>query len=167
RRYGFDFVSFHLSIKDKGKVKAMVVGDYALQIGQGIILGAGFSPGKGAEAITSIKRGNLGLRPYTSAIESGFFRGVGATINHKRMDLTVFYSNAYRDALETEALDSLSDEQSYITAVRASGLHRTESEIAAMATIKERTIGGNLNYSSPKSQITLGLTGVYTHLSIP
>lgn len=165
-RYGFDFSSFHLSIKNKGKIKAIVVGDYILQIGQGVVLGAGFSPGKGAEAITTIKRGNLGLRPYTSAIESGFFRGVGATVNHKSIDLTVFYSSVYRDAMTNQVQDS-TEEQSYITSVRASGLHRTESEIAAMATTRERVVGGNLNYTSPKGQIVLGVTGLHTNYSIP
>ena len=165
-RYGFDFGSFHFSVKNKGKVKAAVMGDYALQIGQGVVLGAGFSPGKGAEAITTIKRGNLGLRPYTSAVESGFFRGLGATISHNNIDLTVFYSNVYRDALESQAQDS-TDAQPYITAIRASGLHRTESEIAAMATTKERTIGGNVNYTSPKGQVVLGVTGVLTNYSMP
>ena len=166
-RYGFDFSSFHLSIRNKGRIKAAVVGDYALQIGQGLVLGAGFAPGKGAEAITSIKRGNLGLRPYTSAVESGFFRGLGATINYNSVDLTVFYSSVHRDALENQVQDSLSNEYAFITAIRASGLHRTESEIAAMATTKERTVGGNVNYASPKGQIILGLTGMYTHYSMP
>ncbi len=166
-RYGFDFGSFHLSVRNKGKIKSAVVGDYALQIGQGMVLGAGFAPGKGAESITSIKRGNLGLRPYTSAMESGFFRGVGATINHKNIDLTAFYSSVYRDALENQIQDSLMNDQFYITTIRASGLHRTDSEIAAMATTRERTVGGNLNYASPKGQVILGVTGMYTQYSIP
>lgn len=165
-RYGFDFGSIHLSVKNKGRIKAAVVGDYALQIGQGVVLGAGFSPGKGAEAITTIKRGNLGLRPYTSAIESGFFRGFGATVNHKSLDFTVFYSNVYRDAMENQIQDS-TDGQSYITAVRVSGLHRTDNEIAAMATTKERAVGGNLNYTLPKGQMVLGVTGVVTNYSVP
>lgn len=166
RRYGFDFTSFHIAVKNREKIRAVVVGDYVLQIGQGVVLGAGFSPGKGAEAITSIKSGNLGLRPYTSAVESGFFRGVGVTVHHNHVDLTVFYSNAYRDALENQVHDS-TDQQSYITTIRATGLHRTDSEVATMATTGERVVGGNLNYTSPKGQIVLGLTGVHTNYSIP
>src|SRR5690606_29752456 len=52
KRYGADFVSFHVAVKDVGKIKKIVAGDYQLQFGQGLVLGAGFAPGKGSETIT-------------------------------------------------------------------------------------------------------------------
>lgn len=167
KRYGLDFWSFHIGVKDKGKLKTLVLGDYAMQFGQGLLLGAGFAPGKGAEPIATIKRGNLGIRPYTSIIESGFFRGIGATIGFNKLDLTAFYSHNFRDAAEHLNTDSLSNEDTYISSLQVSGLHRTANEIAAKSAIKEQGVGTNLSYSSSNHRILLGLTAVYTDFSVP
>src|SRR5690606_23444563 len=74
-----DFLSFHLGIFEKKYIRAIVIGDYQMQFGQGLIMGAGFSLGKGAETIASIKKSNVGIRPYTSVSEAGFFRGIASS----------------------------------------------------------------------------------------
>lgn len=167
KRYGFDFWSFHIAVKNKGQLKTLVLGDYSLQLGQGLLLGSGFAPGKGAETITTIKRGNLGIRPYTSTLESGFFRGVGATIGINKLNLTTFYSHNFRDAIEHVNTDSLSNEEAYISSLQTSGLHRTTNEIAAKSTIREQVIGTSLDYSFQNNKILLGLTAIYTDFSMP
>ncbi|RYG24212.1 MAG: helix-hairpin-helix domain-containing protein, partial [Chitinophagaceae bacterium] len=45
RRYGADFFSAHFQLYNKGIFKAIAIGDYNLQIGQGLILSSGFSAG--------------------------------------------------------------------------------------------------------------------------
>lgn len=78
-QYDADFWSFHAMLYNQGKFEKIVVGDFQLQYGQSLVFGSGFSIGKGAETITTIRRNNTGLRPYTSVLETGFFRGAAFT----------------------------------------------------------------------------------------
>lgn len=72
RRYGADFLSYHFMLENKGRWKRIAFGDYQLQIGQGLVLSAGFTVGKGAETVETVRRNQLGIRPFTSAMETGF-----------------------------------------------------------------------------------------------
>src|SRR5690606_23158683 len=60
RLYGFDFYSAHVQLYDRGAFKTIALGDYQLQFGQGLLLSSGFSVGKGAETITTVRRSQLG-----------------------------------------------------------------------------------------------------------
>ncbi|MDZ7646335.1 MAG: hypothetical protein U5K54_03650 [Cytophagales bacterium] len=60
------FFSFHAQVLNKGKFKNLIVGDYQAQFGQGLILGSAFGIGKSAEAVTTIRRPNIGFMPYSS-----------------------------------------------------------------------------------------------------
>ena len=72
-----DFWSAHLMLENQGKFRKLIVGDYQLQLGQGLLFGAGFGVGKGAETVNALQRVTLGIRPYTSVLEGGFLRGAG------------------------------------------------------------------------------------------
>src|SRR5690606_28638241 len=48
QRYGFDFYSASLLLKNQGKIRSLVLGDYALQFGQGLAMWNGLAFGKGA-----------------------------------------------------------------------------------------------------------------------
>jgi hypothetical protein len=76
---GFDFYSAHLQLINKGPLVNLVAGDYVAQFGQGLAVGGGYGIGKGSETITTLRRVSTGFAPYSSANESGFFRGVAAT----------------------------------------------------------------------------------------
>lgn len=167
KRYGADFISYHLAVKDLGKIKKIVVGDYQLQFGQGLILGAGFAPGKGSETITTLKRGDLGIKPYTSVIESGYFRGAAATVGIGKLSMTNGFSIANRDAIEQVSVDSAKEETSHISAIQTTGFHRTPNEIAAKANIKEHALMSNISYKALRGSLLVGLTGVYTKFSVP
>ena len=79
RRYGIDYVSFHAQVQNRGKWRNLLIGDYQLQIGQGLVLSAGFVLGKSAETVQTVRRPTLGARPFTSLTEYGYFRGATAT----------------------------------------------------------------------------------------
>jgi len=81
---GFDFYSAHFMLENIGPVRKVIVGDFQAQYGQGLVYGAGFGVGKGSETITTVRRTTLGFRPYTSALESGFFRGASQRTKARR-----------------------------------------------------------------------------------
>lgn len=150
---GFDFYSFHLSLQDKGKFKNITVGDYQLQFGQGLVFGAGFGSGKGAETVNTVKRNSLGVRPYASVLESGFFRGVASTIEFNKVEITGFYSNLNQDANLVNDT-TYSNFEEFVNSIQSTGFHRTENELSAKNKINEQSFGGAVQYNfNPRFKI--------------
>lgn len=143
-RAGFDHFSFHVQLQNKGKIRNLIVGDYQVQAGQGLLLGGLFGLGKGGgETVSTVRRSNLGGLPFTSSSESGYLRGGLLTYQlSPGVLLTGFYSHALRDA----ALETDTAEQQLATAFRSSGLHHTASEIRGRKVVTEKNAGIILNY---------------------
>ncbi|NDK55163.1 helix-hairpin-helix domain-containing protein [Pontibacter fetidus] len=165
RRYGFDFYSAHFQLYNKGRFKTIAIGDYQLQIGQGLQLSSGYSVGKGSETIITLSRANLGIRPYSSVLESAFFRGAAVTYRlTDDLNLTGFYSNKRADA--NLQGDTISDDfTETFTGIQTSGFHRTTTELANKGQVREQIFGSSLQYH--KQAFTLGFTAVGTNYSSP
>lgn len=156
--YGFDFVSGHILLNQDHRIKTFVLGDFQLQYGQGLVYGGGFGIGKGAETITTVRRPNRGIIPYTSVGETGFFRGAATKIQlHNKFNLTTLYSSLAQDA----SIQNDSTASSLLT----SGLHRTENEIRNRKFLQEKNLGLILSYQS--RQLESGLTFLHTDFSLP
>ena len=167
RRYGFDFYSAHLQLYNKGRFKAIALGDYQLQIGQGLLLSSGYSVGKGSETITTVSRTNLGIRPYSSVLEYAFFRGGAVTYALGKVDVTGFYSNKKIDASLRAQSDTLSRFSDFFTGYQTTGFHRTPTELANKAQVREQIYGSNVHYTSANRALTLGVTALGTYYSSP
>jgi len=150
----FDFISGHLALTDNGKLNELVVGDYSLSFGQGLVLWSGGAFGKGREVVGTISKNERGIKPYTSAQETDFFRGVAASYGDK-IELTGFYSERPRTAtvigVDTTRFPS------------SSGFHRTYNEISRKNNIYQMTTGGRLRLQSSVGLI--GVTGYYNRFS--
>ena len=176
KRYGMDFWSAHFQLYNKGPFKAIALGDYQLQIGQGLLLSSGFKVGKGAETINTLRRSQLGIRPFTSVLETQFFRGGAATYSFKRVDVTGFYSRKGTDGtLQVDSLALSLDPdlppvdfaEPFFSSVSVDGFHRTPNEIAQKGAVREQVGGGDITYSSADQNFKMGLTAVRTHYSAP
>ena len=155
KSYGPDFLSTHLQLKEKGIIRNLVIGDHTASFGQGLVLGGGFSTGKGAETITSIRRSSSGFTPYTSVGESGFFRGAAITVDlPARLSLHLFHSRFWRDGNLRIRADSIE----YIGSVFTSGYHRTPGELSRRKTWREVNSGIALGWSSGRTEAGLVLT---------
>ena len=143
-----DFVSFHFLINDWKFVKALAIGDYQLALGQGVTMGSGLAF---AASGGSLLRKSKKIRASKSANEASYLRGIATTLNYKRFDLTLFYSNKKVDA-NVSVVDSL-DEPQVVTALQQTGLHRTYGELIDRHAIRQQLIGGNLSYRSSNFQI--------------
>lgn len=163
KNHGADFYSGHIQLQNQGRFKNIIIGDYQIQYGQSLLLGAGFNVGKGAETITTVRRSNLGIRPYTSVIETNFFRGGAATVNiTKNIEFTGFYSRLNQDAALKE--DTL-ERENFITSIQQSGFHRTDAERNAKDKVVESNYGGTLLYQPSKHALTLGSTFIINEYS--
>lgn len=142
RNSGVDHLSAHLALFKLGRIKKLVIGDYAMQFGQGLTLWSGFAFGKGPD-VTSVAAKDVGLKPYTSANESVFFRGAATTINMvKNIDLSAFVSFRKLDA----SLKVLPDGNSALSNINSSGLHRTQTELKNRKSLTQRAYGAVLQY---------------------
>ena len=162
---GFDFYSYHLMLENKWGVDKIMLGDFQLQIGQGIVFGAGFNAGKGAETVNTTKRNSLGIRPYTSVLESGFFRGAGITKSFSDFELTVFYSKLKQDG-NIQSDTTFSEFEEFVNSIQITGFHRTPTELESKDQIEEESIGAVVEYS-PHRRFTVGISGLNSQYSRP
>ena len=164
-KYGFDFYSAHIfARKLSDKVRAVAIGDFNVQFGQGLILNSGFGRGKSADAVR-IKRNGYTLRPYTSVAENDFMRGAGATFGlHEHVELSVFGSRLQRDA-NIVLPDTLDQEDFFFSSLQISGFHRTPNEIEDENSITQNTLGGNLSWD--KGRFSVGANVLYNFFNRP
>lgn len=164
-RYGFNFFSFHFTRYFVGKWKVVSLGDFQASFGQGLVFGAGYTLGKGAETVPTVRRSSIGILPYTAALEFGFFRGVGATYQLKNWQVSLISSFAPRDGRSQSEIDSVGNEQSTISSFNQSGLHRTPSELSTKSRFRELSLGGNTQYSHPSGKFQAGSNILYTRFN--
>ena len=151
---GFDYNSGHLALTDNGKLKDFVIGDYSLSFGQGLVLWTGGAFGKGREVTGTISKNERGVKAYSSAQETDFFRGVAATYG-ERLELTVFYSDRSRTASVIKG-----DTTRFPT---SAGFHRTENELQRKNNIDQMVAGGRARLDTPMG--LLGVSGYYNEFS--
>jgi len=159
QKSGFDFYSGHLYLNGFGKLKALAIGDFHAQFGQGLTVWSGLAFGKSADVMTT-KRNARGLRPYASVDENLFMRGLGATLEFGKLEFTAFGSHKKIDA-NVSYDDTTSNFDGYtITSFQQTGLHRTPGEIEDKNIIGETHMGGNLQYTS--RVLRIGFTGLHS-----
>ncbi|MBS1513116.1 MAG: hypothetical protein JST86_19930 [Bacteroidetes bacterium] len=162
QKFGFDFYSAHLFIRDVGCVKALALGDYTVNLGQGLIQWQNLAFGKSA-AVLNIKREAPVLNPYRSPGEINFYRGAAVTIGKGHYETTVFLSSKNTDGNLVQ--DSVAGQIDYFTSLQTSGYHRTNTEIADKGSLHLLSAGGNLRFK--KDGFHAGLNFVQHYFSKP
>lgn len=162
---GLDHTSFHFQVQNKGLIDNLIIGDYQLQFGQGLVFGAGFAPGKGAETILTTRRGNTGLKPFVSVIEAGFFRGGATTMGLGSHELTFMGSRIGQDG-NRKSDDSYSDFDEFVNSIQSTGLHRTKNELNSKNSVIEQNLGFNWLYQRTKA-VQIGASILYSIFDLP
>lgn len=144
KQYGFDFLSGHVQLMNKGRLVNLVAGDFQAQFGQGLQFGSVFGLGKTAQTITGIRRSNLGFLPYMSASESYYLRGIAATVRlSPTLQLHLFGSRKRRDA-------TVGTGEPMVSSLQNTGLHRTQRERDARDQVTDQDIGAVLQYRNKR-----------------
>ena len=151
QKNGFDFYSAHLFLRDIGPVKALALGDFQAQFGQGLVFSSGLSFSRKSAYTMNIKRNAEGLVPYASVNENQFLRGAGATMEFgKRFVGTAFISHKKYDANVVAAGDTVSSgtdvDLATFSSFQEDGFHRTYNELAKKSSLDELIYGGHLRY---------------------
>ncbi|MFL0683397.1 MAG: ComEA family DNA-binding protein [Algoriphagus aquaeductus] len=166
-RYGFNFISYHFIRYQVGKWRTIALGDFQASFGQGLVFGAGYTLGKGAETVPTVRRSSLGILPYTAALEFGFFRGTGLTRQWRNWQSTWIVSSKSRDGRISGGLDSLELTPETVSSLPQTGFHRTPSELSTRNQVRETNLGGNIHYVHPSGRWLGGANFLHTKFSIP
>ncbi len=163
---GFDFSSAYVDFspanvkKSLFKLSRILLGDYNVRWGQGLIVWTDFSWRKSSRVSAFMKEGE-GFRPYTSVVEYRMMRGIAAEIKLWRFLIQGFYSRVRLSAasvLNTDTAETL------ITRINI-GYHRNWKELRYRKSLPVQTTGLRLAFTSSRGN--LSVYGVLTELQKP
>lgn len=155
---GFDFYSFHLFARRAGPLRVLALGDFQVNMGQGLIQWQGMNYAFGS--VLAAKKHSEVLQPYSSAGEFNFHRGAGGTVGNGSLQLTTFISYRKQSAaLHTDSAGT------YFNNFSVSGYHRTTAEQAGKGAVRLLTAGACLQWRQKNWQ--LGLNAVQYHAAVP
>lgn len=158
-RQGFDYNSGFLCFEPNSFFNKIILGDYGIRMGQGLIQWTGYSSRKSIEN-TSIQYFGQGIRPYTSTTENAYLRGVASEMSFSKFNAVVFASTKKVDANQSN-----NDSVDFVSALQTSGYHRTTSEIEDENSLQIATSGISLQYKF--NNLSLGINSIYNHFSLP
>jgi hypothetical protein len=141
QRLGFDFYSGHFFVRRLGIVQALAIGDFTVNLGQGLIQWQSMAFQKGGDLL-NIQRQAPVLRPYHSAGEANFHRGLGITLGKGPWQATFFASQRRLDA--NGVADTLHG--THVSSLLTSGYHRSPAELADKGIQRQTAWGGNLTW---------------------
>ncbi|MBK6943523.1 MAG: hypothetical protein IPH21_02365 [Flavobacteriales bacterium] len=162
QKQGFDYYSAHLFLRDIGRLKAVAIGDYQAQFGQGLTFWNGLAFSSKSSFTMNIKRNAVGLSPYTSVNENLYLRGGAANdevvknvevtgfFSRKLIDGNVFGTPTQNDTLGSQIQDAI------FSSFQEDGFHRTNNELQKRKSIKEQIIGGHARYA--RRNFSIGAT---------
>ncbi len=162
QKQGFDFYSIHLFARKIGIIQSLAIGDFTVNLGQGLIQWQSLAFKKSPDVI-NIKREADVLRPYNSAGEINFHRGIGITLGKNKWQLTTFIS--YRKIDANFVADTSQNQDDFISSLQTSGYHRTKSEADDKGIQRQLAFGGNFSYQYKR--LHLGINGIQYKFKLP
>lgn len=151
---GFDHTSFHAVLKKLGSFENIIIGDYTINTGQGLMQWQNFALGKGAE-IMNIKRTGATLRPYNSSGEFFYYRGIATQWHCRAITITAFASQ--RKLSVISYIDTLTGKL-FFSSINVSGYHRTALELERKNNNTLQSSGAIIQYEN--DHFSMGIQAV-------
>ncbi|MBX9784520.1 MAG: helix-hairpin-helix domain-containing protein [Chitinophagaceae bacterium] len=161
QKNGFDFYSAHLFARNIGIIKAIALGDFTVNMGQGLMQWQSLAFRKSVDVLNTKRQATI-LRPYNSTSEYFFNRGAGVTVGNDKLQVTAFAS--FRKADGNIVIDTARAED-FFSSLLTSGLHRTKNEQADKNSIRMNSFGGNVSYNA--NNLHVGVNVVHFQFSKP
>lgn len=142
QKYGFDFYSGYLCLKDIGVLKKAVIGDFRLDFGQGLVMGSSLMSGKGG-GVGAVRHFAAMVKPVAPLNEGSALRGVAVTVGNYHYTGSVFagYRN-YDGNLSADEDSALV----FTGSLTNSGYHRTEAEQEKSNNLRSWVFGADFLY---------------------
>ena len=132
-----DLRLFYLSLRVHRGLQ-LLVGNYQLEFGQGLVLWGPYSYRKSVETVFPTRKNGRSASGYTGVDENAAFFGMAATAQAGPVQTVLFGSRAALDATPLRA--------DAVTALATSGLHRTASEKSKKDALTESVFGARIKY---------------------
>jgi hypothetical protein len=158
---GLDHYSFHFFLRRMGSIRALALGDFTVNLGQGLIQWQSMAFKRSVD-VMNCKRQSEIIRPYSSSGEFYFNRGAAMTIAKKNFSITGFASFRYLDA--NRYIDTMAGNY-YVRSYQSSGFHRTLAEKQDRGMLGQLFYGGNISYES--GPFKAGINMVSYSFSLP
>ena len=152
---GYDYYSVFLQLNQWRRLETLVLGNYRVSMGMGLILNNSFGLGKVA-MLQNMGRATSTLRAHSSRSSDGYLQGAAATVTIAR-GLTATGFISYR------AMDATLNQDGSAATIVTSGYHRTATELEKKNNLKNTTFGGNVRYQA--NGYHAGVNVVGTHLN--
>jgi hypothetical protein len=156
QKYGFDFYSAYICLKNIGVLKKLVVGDFKLDFGQGLLMGSSLMRGKGG-GVEEVRRFAGLITPSAPLNEGKTFRGGAVTIGNHQCMATVFA--AYRQ-YDGNVLYNEDSTLVFEGSLNNSGYHRTIAEQNKRNNNSSGVFGADIMYRH--SVFRIGARAFYT-----
>lgn len=151
---GFDFVSGYIQYRSDSWLRNIVVGDFHMETGQGLVIWNKYASGK-SSYMQNIQRISQHLKGNRSVDENGFLRGAGITLGISNLQL-----NLYASSKKVDANIELDEDVEKFTSLVTTGYHRTTNEIDKRKVLAEELWGVSLNYKT--NRISIGFNTLDT-----
>ncbi|MGK9477318.1 ComEA family DNA-binding protein [Melioribacter sp. OK-6-Me] len=146
-----DFTSGFIELRTKTFLKKIIVGNYTVESGYGLILWSPYNYRKGNEVTVPISNFRSGSRPYKSSGEFGYFSGISTSLSAGIIEFLPFVS--------LKRIDASLDTTGNINSFKYDGYHRSLNELNSHSNTKEYAYGAVIKLK-PSQSLTLGLTTV-------
>lgn len=146
RGYFDSFGASVMSIDPIKHISRIIIGDYRINLGQGLLSWSGFSTSKSGDPTLLRKKSSIST--FKSFDEVNFYRGAAAEINFKPAYIMVAASNRWIDG-------HLSSSDSLGIVMLSSGLHRTSNEIRDRSAVHQQMFASRVCYTHKQTSISL------------
>ena len=156
-RWGYDYRSAYIRLQRVGFLKNLVVGNYRMRTGLGLVMNSSLGFGK-AFGMSSLHSPASVITPHTSRSGANHLQGAAATFAvSRRLDATVFASCRH--------IDATMDDDGNISTVLKTGYHRTASELERKDNALQTTAGASVSYTP--GLLRIGATALWNHYDHP
>ena len=147
---GFDSYGIHITyISDKGLLRKMIIGDYGLDLGLGLIARNSFM--RGIIPYSKTVKRSKGILPILTDNYNAHLRGAAIELGHKEVSLTFSYSRQHLDGAYDQRHNT-------IIRLRPELPHRTEQDLQLRHKVIEQSYAGRVQWE--RSTFRIGVNGI-------
>ena len=127
-----------LPVTDDVSVSKLVLGDYSLSFGSGLLFTSGYGQISTKKVNLNAEPHSGGIQPYISSSSYRYFRGAASEVTSGIFSLSGFFSDRTIDATVSSTSDT-------ITSLSTTGYHRTASELAKRNQAQSNVAGAHVS----------------------
>lgn len=150
---GIDQLGGHLLLQSNGRWKRLVLGDYHLRLGEGLVANTLFGNGRSVWVDQFVYNGSQ-LRGASGLQNFGAYRGVAGQMQLNKLWqwMPWVFAMRWSGQLLNDPVEDMPEQ--LITSIRENGLHRTATEWNQRKQIQVQGLGSQFVYSSQQLQLS-------------